>query len=245
MSAAAFDDLADAYDLGRTGYSSELYDTIAEFGLRVGSRVLDLACGTGLAAGPLIDRGFSVTGVDASEPMLGKARARYPATAWVCADALDLPFDPGSFEGAICAQAMHHLDASRALSELTRVVASGGTLAIWWKVLATQDPVRNLREQVARDLGVAPLETPLRGFRAFYAAALQGQQVRVLPWQTVLPLSAYLAYERSRALVRERCGPRTDEYVARLDSRLREHVGGGDPRIPLNYVQFLYLAKVP
>ncbi|MFI9627426.1 class I SAM-dependent methyltransferase [Streptomyces sp. NPDC052042] len=40
-----------------------------------GSRVLDLCCGPGLFLVPLADRGFDVTGVDLSEPMLERARS--------------------------------------------------------------------------------------------------------------------------------------------------------------------------
>lgn len=39
-------------------------------------RVLDLACGTGVAAVRFAERGYEVTGIDISEPMLRRARAR-------------------------------------------------------------------------------------------------------------------------------------------------------------------------
>lgn len=48
-----------------------------------GGPVLDLACGTGNSAVPLIRRGFSVTGVDSSEAMLAVARSKHPEVTWL------------------------------------------------------------------------------------------------------------------------------------------------------------------
>lgn len=51
-----------------------------------GGRVLDLGCGTGNAAAPLLERGLEVTGVDASAEMLAVARAKLPRGEWVLGD---------------------------------------------------------------------------------------------------------------------------------------------------------------
>ena len=53
-------------------------------------RVLDLACGTGSSAQPYVDRGFRVTGADASEPMLEIARAKLPGVNFYRQGFLDL-----------------------------------------------------------------------------------------------------------------------------------------------------------
>jgi SAM-dependent methyltransferase len=53
-----------------------------------GDRVLDLACGDGALAGPLLRRGMVYLGVDASDAMLAAARAREP----------DAAFEPGRLE---------------------------------------------------------------------------------------------------------------------------------------------------
>jgi cyclopropane fatty-acyl-phospholipid synthase-like methyltransferase len=74
----AWMELAGEYAAHRSGYSNELYETIAAFGLRRGATVLDIGCGTGLASGPFIGNGFSVTGVDTSRAMLAKAMERFP-----------------------------------------------------------------------------------------------------------------------------------------------------------------------
>jgi SAM-dependent methyltransferase len=48
-----------------------------------GGPILDLACGTGNSAAPLIDRGFEVVGVDASSHMLARAREKFPEQEWL------------------------------------------------------------------------------------------------------------------------------------------------------------------
>ncbi|MEV0039559.1 class I SAM-dependent methyltransferase [Streptomyces sp. NPDC050804] len=69
-----------------------------------GSRVLDLCCGPGLFLVPLARRGYTVTGVDLSEVMLGRARTAC-ATAGadvrlIRADMLEYT-EPGSFDAVL------------------------------------------------------------------------------------------------------------------------------------------------
>jgi SAM-dependent methyltransferase len=240
-----FDELVEAYEAGRTGYSPELYNTLAGFGLNPRMTVLDVACGTGLASRPLIENGVHVTGIDVSEPMLEKARVRFPGT-WIKGAGEKIPFPDSTFDVAICAQAIHHLDRAAAVAEMARVVKPRGIVAIWWKMLAGEDPVRMVRDDVAMDLGAEPLPSGLAGgFKEFYGGPLIDQTLRVIPWQTMAGLEEYLIYERSRKIVRDRLGSRAEEYFTLLERRLRERFGEGNPRIPLSYVQFLYMAHKP
>lgn len=62
-------------------------DRLVLDGLPVGSRILDLACGTGQVAALLAERGYRVTGLDVSEEMLAFARSHAPGVAFVQADA--------------------------------------------------------------------------------------------------------------------------------------------------------------
>jgi ubiquinone/menaquinone biosynthesis C-methylase UbiE len=240
-----FDDLADAYEAGRSGYSTELYNTLVGFGLNPKLTVIDVGCGTGLASRPLIENGFHVTGIDVSEPMLEKARVRFPGT-WIKGSAEKIPFPDANFDVAICAQTIHHVDRKATMTEIVRVVKPGGIVAVWWKSLGGEDPVKMVRDSVAEDLGEeAPPSGLPGGFKEFYAAALTDQTLRVIPWQSMAGLEEYLIYERSRKIVRDTFGARTPQYFERLERRLRDRFGDGNPRIPLNYVQFLYMARKP
>jgi len=240
----SFDSLVAEYDAGRLGYANDVYNALANFGFSPRYAILDIGCGTGLAGGPLIENDFNVTGVDPSEPMLAVAKERYPEATWVRGTAESLPFEDSSFDAVICAQAFHHFDAGPAMAELRRVLRADGRVGIWWKSLMSDDPVKQLRDAVAVDMGFAPLNSGWRGgFREFYSAGFSQTGVRVIPWSTIVTLSRFLQYERSRKIVRDAFGGRDSEYFQRLEERLRETLGQGDPVMPLTYTHFLYLAK--
>jgi ubiquinone/menaquinone biosynthesis C-methylase UbiE len=241
-----FDALAAHYDAGRTGYSTELYNALVGFGLSPRQHILDVGCGTGLASRPLIENAVRVTGVDVSAPMLAKARERYPSATWVEGSAEALPFEPGTFDAAISAQAFHHVDRAKAIAEIVRVLKPGGLVAVWWKVLLDQDPVAQLRARVAKEMGVEPPQSGLKGgFKEFYAGAVTTPMVRVIPWQTAVSLEQYLSYERSRKIVADTLGSRSDRYVQELDRRLREMLGEQPKYLALSYAQYLYVARTP
>ncbi|HLK38370.1 MAG TPA: class I SAM-dependent methyltransferase [Polyangiaceae bacterium] len=98
------------------------------------ARLLDLGVGTGRELPALLDAGYAVTGLDASQPMLEKCARRARPIPLVHADfwRLPLPFEPASFDAAV---ALHGTlahppgpDAVSALGrDLARVVRSGGT----------------------------------------------------------------------------------------------------------------------
>jgi SAM-dependent methyltransferase len=100
-----------------------------------GTRVLDVASGTGNAAIPAAARGGDVTASDLT-PELLEAGARRPEAegleiAWEQADAEDLPFDDESFDvvmSAIGVMFAPHHQASA--DELVRVCRPGGTIAL-------------------------------------------------------------------------------------------------------------------
>lgn len=76
----AYTALAPAYDAMTASYDYERWlTTIERIASRLrprGSRVLDLACGTGSSFLPLCDRGYDVSACDASAAMLSRARSR-------------------------------------------------------------------------------------------------------------------------------------------------------------------------
>jgi len=240
----SFDALVTDYAAGRLGYANDVYNNLVSFGLLPSHAIIDVGSGTGLASAPLIENGYNVTGVDPSGPMLAVAKERYPQARWVRGTAEALPFDAGTFDVAISGQAFHHADARAALAEVKRVLRPRGIIAIWWKGLAGDDPVKQLRDSIARDMGVAPLNSNWRGgFRDFYSSELVNPAVRVIPWRTIVTLSKFLQYERSRKIVHDEFGTSAPEYFERLEARLRETLGEGDPVLPLSYVHFLYLAR--
>jgi demethylmenaquinone methyltransferase/2-methoxy-6-polyprenyl-1,4-benzoquinol methylase len=97
-----------------------------------GDEVLDVATGTGAVARELLrQKGCAVVGVDQSSEMLAVARQHLPATVkLVEASAEHLPFEDASFDALTVTYLLRYVDDPGAtLSELARVVRSGGTVA--------------------------------------------------------------------------------------------------------------------
>src|SRR5690349_20319268 len=77
----AYDTFAPAYEDFNHGYMYErwtgrLLEKAEEAGL-VGSRLLDIACGTGLSFVAMLERGWQVTGCDISPEMLAIAEEKF------------------------------------------------------------------------------------------------------------------------------------------------------------------------
>ena len=65
-----------------------------------GTRLLDIACGSGFAAHLASERGAAVSGIDASERLVTIARARTPQADFRVGDMFALPFPDASFDAA-------------------------------------------------------------------------------------------------------------------------------------------------
>jgi ubiquinone/menaquinone biosynthesis C-methylase UbiE len=114
-------------------------------GVGPGSRVLDVACGTGIVArkaASLIGTAGTVAGVDASEAMLRGARRfasrqERPAIAWHQGDVTCLPLDTAAYDVVLCQQGLQFFpDRPAALREMRRVMVLGGRLALSvWRAL--------------------------------------------------------------------------------------------------------------
>src|SRR6516225_2183950 len=67
-------------------------------GVDAGDRLLDVACGSGLAIDLARLRGASCSGIDASARLVAVARDRSPGSDIRVGDMHALPWDPGSFD---------------------------------------------------------------------------------------------------------------------------------------------------
>ena len=135
-----FDAIAPTYELVNKVFSagrdqSWRRKAVRLAGVRPGSRVLDVACGSGdflRAFERWGDRPGRLIGADFSHNMLTLACERSPESMrWCEADAQRLPFDDESFDIASCAFGVRNFqELNVGLGEIHRVLAAGGRFVI-------------------------------------------------------------------------------------------------------------------
>jgi ubiquinone/menaquinone biosynthesis C-methylase UbiE len=132
--------------MNRAVWSAGKWDRVADYvaetgpklldsvGIEEGMKVLDIGTGSGgSVAIPAAKRGADVVGSDISDVHFDAARTRAKAAGvqveWVEADALDLPFDDGSFDRVLSTFGhMFAPDHALAASEMARVVKPDGVI---------------------------------------------------------------------------------------------------------------------
>ena len=132
---AMFDRIAPVYDamnhVMTAGLDRRWRAATAAEAVRPGDRVLDSCCGTGDLAVACARAGGHVSGLDFSERMLERARRKSGEIEWVQGDALELPFEDGSFDAATVGFGVRNLaDLELGLRELRRVLRDGGRVGV-------------------------------------------------------------------------------------------------------------------
>lgn len=125
--------------------------------LQEGEHVLDVGSGNGIFAREILetvtDSGH-VCGIDSAEPMVAMATDICPAGKFLQGDATDLPVEDLSFDVVTASQVLCFVsDIDKALSEMFRVLKSGGRLVILdsdWGSLVWNCRDRALMDRVVR-----------------------------------------------------------------------------------------------
>jgi len=122
---AMYDDLSVVYDIVFPE-NTQATGLLAK-GLATGSRILDLACGTGNYTHALTQKGHDVYGIDLDESMIQAAKRKYPDKAgnfftgdMLCIDSI---FEGQSFDMIYCiGNSLVHLPDREAIRKLTEKV---------------------------------------------------------------------------------------------------------------------------
>jgi SAM-dependent methyltransferase len=128
-----FDEVADLYDHARPAYPPELIADLVELtGVGVGTRVLEIGCGTGQLTVPLAQRGAAVTAVELG-PRLAEIARRKTApydVEVVVADFDEWPLPPAPFDLVVAATSFRWLDPATRAAKCAAACAEGGALAV-------------------------------------------------------------------------------------------------------------------
>ena len=123
--------VAEESELGRPEYPPGVVGALAgELDLRPGAVVLDLAAGTGKLSRALLAGGLDVVAVEPQEALRERLVVGVGAERVRDGLAEAIPLPDGSVAAVTVADAIHWFDPAPALSEIARVLALGGSLAV-------------------------------------------------------------------------------------------------------------------
>lgn len=126
---------ADTYVRGRPDYPAGVTAWLCEtLGLGPGQTVLEVGAGTGKFTTRLLQTGARVIVVEPVQAMLDKLSGSYPEVETHQGTAQAIPLADASVDVVVCAQAFHWFATSAALTEMYRVLKSGGQLGLIWNL---------------------------------------------------------------------------------------------------------------
>lgn len=100
-------------------------------GIRPGTRVLDVGCGSGEFVRALTDAGAACSGIDPAAAMVELSRSRVPGADIRQGDVEQLPWPDASFDVVVAINALQFADdPDAALAEMARVTVPGGFVAV-------------------------------------------------------------------------------------------------------------------
>jgi SAM-dependent methyltransferase len=165
---------AGSYDEARPPYPADLIERIVAN--RPGLRVLDVGCGTGIAARQFQAAGCTVLGVDPDERMAAYARQRGLDVEVSTFEA----WEPAGrrFDVVTAAQSWHWVDPAIGVQKAAGVLSPGGRLAIFGHVFEPPEAIaRAAAEAYRRIVPDSPFSTtsqrPLELYQAGYAGTAQ------------------------------------------------------------------------
>lgn len=132
LAAIGFAAASSSYERGRPDYPAAVVEALsAHLGISAGSRLLDVAAGTGKLTRCFIGRAEVVAAEPAAEMRAEFARIQ-PGVPIVEAKAEALPFADADFDAISVGTAFHWFDGAAALREFHRVLRPGGGLGLVW-----------------------------------------------------------------------------------------------------------------
>lgn len=149
---------------------------------------LDVGCGEGRFCRILKKRAIQVVGIDPTEPLIAAAIRNDPGGAYLLAEAENLPFADDSFDLVISYLTLIDItDFRRAISEMARVLAPGGSLLV---ANLTGMGTAGASTGWITDENGRILHWPVDQYLGEYSMQSEWAGIRVVNWHR--PLSAYM-----------------------------------------------------
>jgi SAM-dependent methyltransferase len=152
----------DAPDRARPAYPDRLLDVLRYAGcLDPGTRVVDLAAGTGGLSHQLARVTARCVAVEPSASMRGAFRERVPEVPVLAGSTEAIPVATAGADLVTVAQAFHWFDARRSLGEIARVLRPDGFVALVWTERDESVPWMAELGRLMRSAGDAPYSRAL------------------------------------------------------------------------------------
>ena len=204
----------------------------------VGLRWIDIACGTGAFTELIMQRyaPSEVQALDPAEAQLVYARQRSGSSGatFIEGDAMALPFEDGRFDAAVMALALNLVpDPSKGVSEMVRVVRSGGTVSTYiWDLPGGGFPYEPIQTEM-HALGMTPPQPPHADATVMAAlvklwedaglGAIQTRQINVK--RDFSNFEDFWSASTGTGLLRPTITAMAREDLARLRARVRTRLG--------------------
>jgi SAM-dependent methyltransferase len=239
---AGFESGSDLYERARPGYP-EVAVAHLEATCRIGkgTRVLDLAAGTGKITRLLQGDGAVCVAVEPSPSMREVFARTVPGVAIAGGTAEMIPLADASVDAVVVAQAFHWFDPERALPEIVRVLRPGGWLALIWNERDETDPAVAELVKISKWDTCQPYPAGTDFGKTIDKSNLFGPVERTkFPWVQSLDLESFVDQVATRSYVQVLPEPERDALLANVEA-----FGAtlGDP-IALPYITDLFCAQV-
>ena len=203
-----------------------------------GLRWIDIACGTGAFTELIMQRcaPSEIQALDPAEAQLVYARQRSGSSGatFIEGDAMALPFEDGRFDASVMALALNLVpDPSKGVSEMVRVVRSGGTVSTYiWDLPGGGFPYEPIQTEM-HALGMTPPQPPRADATVMAAlvklwedaglGAIQTRQINVK--RDFSNFEDFWSASTGTGLLRPTMTAMAREDLARLQARVRTRLG--------------------
>lgn len=230
--AESFGDLARAYDRARPTYPPALFDDLLADGART---VLDVGCGTGIAAALLAARGCQVLGVEVDTRMAALARAKGIAVEIAAFESWD--DQNRRFDLLTCGQAWHWIDPDAGALKAAEVLSPGGRIGCFWNFGDPPAEVREVLGPVYRRLAPELEETrsvvlgdmsdrfEVAERELSRSGRFENVELRSFPWRKTYTTAEWVELVATHSDHHALAGPRLDALLDAIGSAI-DSLGG-------------------